>query len=52
MEKKHLNYVDSIKGIAMILVVWGHCGSENYFYNTLYYIHLPIFIIISGCLLI
>ena len=51
MKKNHLNYVDSIKGIAMILVVWGHCGSKNYFYNTLYYIHLPIFIIISGCLL-
>ena len=51
MEKDNLPYIDCLKGIAIVFVVWGHCGSANRFYNTLYYLHLPIFIMVSGILL-
>lgn len=50
MKKEHLDYIDQLKGFAMILVVWGHCGL-SYFYDTLYYLHLPVFIMITGMLL-
>lgn len=43
-------WIDLAKGIAMFMVVLGHCG-HSYFYISLYYIHLPIFIVISGYLL-
>ena len=51
MEKDNLPYIDCLKGIAIVFVVWGHCGSANRFYDTLYYLHLPIFSMVSGILL-
>ena len=41
-------WVDSLKGLAMVMVVLGHCGESEYFFKGLYYIHLPIFILASG----
>lgn len=57
-------YFDLIKGIAIILVVFGHCiqyGSGDTFYNTesyfdnlvfkaIYSFHMPLFAIVSGYL--
>lgn len=51
VKRKHLDYIDQLKGFAIILVVWGHCGSLNYFYNSLYYIHLSVFIMVTGMML-
>ncbi len=41
-------WIDCCKGLAMIMVVLGHCGENEYFFKGLYYIHLPLFIILSG----
>ena len=57
-------YIDFVKGIAIVLVVLGHCiqyGSghvylfeEEFFNNSLYKLiysfHMPLFILISGFL--
>ena len=51
IKRKHLDYIDELKGFAIILVVWGHCGALNYFYNSLYYIHLSVFIMVTGMML-
>lgn len=49
--QKRIEWLDSIKGFAMIMVVLGHCGTNNFFYTALYNIHLPLFISVSGYLL-
>ena len=49
-----LDYLDFTKGFAMIFVVFGHAlaiESTNYIMNWAYSFHMPIFFIISGCLL-
>lgn len=54
-------YLDFVRGVAIILVLWGHCiqygtvdGSE-FFYNPMfkliYSFHMPLFMLISGYLL-
>ncbi len=52
MEKKRLGYLDTAKGIGIILVVAGHSGlvSENAL-TWLASFHMPLFFIISGMLL-
>lgn len=49
-ERQRIAWADTAKGIAMILVVLGHCG-QSIFFNGVYYYHLPVFIMISGFLL-
>ena len=44
-------WIDCCKGLAMLMVVLGHCGENEYFFKGLYYIHLPLFILLSGFLL-
>lgn len=41
-------WIDCCKGLAMIMVVLGHCGDNEYLFKGLYYIHLPLFIMLSG----
>ena len=43
-----ISWIDCCEGFAMIMVVLGHCGENEYFFKGLYYIHLPLFIILSG----
>ena len=51
--------IDIIKGVAIFLVLWGHCiqciaGDEGFFSNWMikfiYSFHMPLFMIISGYL--
>lgn len=60
--KKRNNYFDFIKGIAIILVVFGHCiqygsgilfiANEDYYddviFKLIYSFHMPLFALISG----
>lgn len=62
MQKERIEYFDIAKGIAIILVILGHCFlfslyngniedvnlSKNALMNILTSIHMPIFIFISG----
>lgn len=49
-----INYIDALKGLAIILVVWGHIaeksmGIENMPFNWMYgSFHMPLFIFLSG----
>ena len=53
MENRIL-YIDALKGLAIILVVWGHIaeksmGIENMPFNWMYgSFHMPLFIFLSG----
>ena len=53
---KRISYIDSLRGVAMILVVIGHLIQNNYsdayhnsIFNVIYSIHMPLFFFISGC---
>lgn len=64
MTKKRNEFIDIIKGVAIILVVIGHCiqygsgkeffVSNNFFHNPLfkfiYSFHMPLFMLVSGYL--
>lgn len=49
-----IDYIDALKGLAIILVVWGHIaeksmGIENMPFNWMYgSFHMPLFIFLSG----
>lgn len=52
IRKARLDYLDSAKGFAIILVVLGHIyGNDNPIKYWLHSFHVPIFFIISGILL-
>lgn len=44
------SWVDFLKGIAIILVVLGHCDLPAFLINTVYLFHMPLFFMISGYL--
>lgn len=51
-------FIDFIKGISIILVLWGHCIQyfsigkfdfyEDYMFKTIYSFHMPLFMLLSG----
>ena len=54
-------YIDAAKGLAIFLMLWGHCiqscvvGSdvdffENTVFKAIYSFHMPLFMLISGYL--
>ncbi|WP_367118171.1 acyltransferase family protein [uncultured Clostridium sp.] len=51
--KTRLNFIDILKGIAIVLVVLGHIlyNQNNLIRIWLYSFHIPLFFIISGYLL-
>lgn len=60
MKKRNL-FVDIAKGIAIFLMLWGHCIQycvaksevdffENVVFKTIYSFHMPLFMLISGYL--
>ena len=63
MKNERNIYIDVVKGIAIILVVYGHCieyYSKEYIYDNFFYsdivhkiiysFHMPLFMVISGYL--
>lgn len=49
MKMKRLDYIDISKGIAIILVVLGHCLTWNDSLRYgIYAFHIPLFYIING----
>ncbi len=61
MEKNRNIFIDIIKGVAIFLMLWGHCiqycvaGSdidffENGVFKTIYSFHMPLFMLVSGYL--
>lgn len=49
MDKRRDKSLDIAKGIAILLVVWGHAGNDI-IQNAVAMIHLPVFFFISGLL--
>lgn len=50
-KKQRLNYLDITKGFAIILVILGHIFNGSRFERWISSFHMPLFFIISGCLL-
>lgn len=60
MEKKRIEYLDVARGIAILLVLWGHSIQyfsldtldcfENNLFQFIYSFHMPLFMLISGYL--
>lgn len=50
MAKQRSLYWDTLKGILIILVVLGHCGTAlgNGLISAIYAFHMPLFILVSG----
>ena len=49
-EKQRVEYIDLIKGIAIILVVAGHCSLPlpEHLSNMLQHARMPLFVFLSG----
>lgn len=49
IKKERDKSIDIARGLAIILVVVGHSGINQYFWNLIYFFHMPLFFFISGC---
>lgn len=47
-EVERVKWVDILKGLGILTVVWGHSGSHNSFY--MFWFHMPLFFLVSGYL--
>ena len=54
---KRIEFIDSLKGFAILLVLWGHsiqylCSGidffQNFIFKIIYSFHMPLFFLISG----
>lgn len=60
MDKKESFYWDLVKGLAIFLMLWGHCiqycaqEAAGYLtdivFKTIYTFHMPLFMLVSGYL--
>ncbi len=60
MENRNRLYLDTVKGITVLLMLWGHCiqycslGEFSFFdnaaYRMIYSFHMPLFMLVSGYL--
>ena len=58
--KKQNNFINLLKGVAIFLMLWGHCIQycipnrmdffENTMFKVIYSFHMPLFMLISGYL--
>ena len=51
---KRIEYIDITKGLGMLLIIWGHCGSWGIISHAMYIInlfHIPLFFFLSGLFL-
>ena len=49
--KERLEYIDTARGILIILVVIGHIWQAGFVHNFIYSFHMPAFFFISGMLM-
>lgn len=47
MHTERQKWIDAARGIAILLMLWGH-NSNDIFTHWLYYFHMPLFVFISG----
>ena len=43
-----INYVDTAKGLGMLMVVWGHIMLAGFLYDFVYAVHIPLFFFLGG----
>ena len=48
--KERKNWIDWMKAIGMLVIVWGHCFPDGGVSEFLYAFNVPLFFIISGYL--
>lgn len=46
--KTRVEYIDFMRGIAMLLVIYGHCSEMNTANRFILSFHMPLFFFISG----
>ena len=58
MNKYHINknisripWVDSAKGMAMLLIIWGHVQEPSTLYSWITSFHVQVFLVLTGILL-
>ena len=52
LKPKHFDWIDVLKAIGIIFVVFGHTvGGDRFFYNYIYSFHVALFFFVSGFLL-
>ena len=60
IKNRERSYINTVKGIAIVLMIWGHCIQSvcdegyNFYLNpvfmTIYSFHMPLFMLVSGYL--
>jgi fucose 4-O-acetylase-like acetyltransferase len=50
MSDKRINWIDNVKGVAIVAIVLGHAMNGYGLWHWLYGFHVPLFIIVSGML--
>lgn len=48
--KNRIQFIDSAKGIGIVLMILGHIGFGPHVYSSIYSFHMPLFFFISGLL--
>ena len=48
--KQRVQWIDTTKGIGMLLVILGHFMNDNMLVDAIYIFHIPLFFIMSGYL--
>lgn len=50
IKKERLGWIDATKGLAMLLVIWGHVQDTSPLYLFVISFHVPLFLVVSGVL--
>lgn len=48
---KRIEFIDTAKGVAICLMVFGHSGYSGYLHQFIYAFHMPFFFLVSGLFL-
>lgn len=49
MKNNRIHEYDILKCFGIVMVVMGHTLQPGYLYSLLYYVHMPLFFLLSGC---
>lgn len=47
---KRIDEIDIMRGMAMLMVVIGHTQCPKLMHDMFYYVHIPLFFMLSGCM--